>query len=131
MKSHSLFICQQCGYKSPSFLGKCPNCESWNSLVETREEKESVSWTKENKRERTLDVSVQKLDDVQTTIVNRISTGLSEVDQLLSGIDVIKSKGIVPGSLILLAGDPGIGKSTLTLQILSFIGCLITRAILL
>lgn len=122
MKSHSSFICQQCGYKSPSFMGKCPNCDSWNSLVETPEERESVSWGKANKRQPNTDAKVSRLDEVQTSKVNRISTGLCEIDQVLSGNDAGALVGIVPGSLILLAGDPGIGKSTLTLQILSHIG---------
>src|SRR3989338_11037982 len=115
MKSRSQFVCQQCGYKSPSYLGKCPNCDSWNSLVETVEhEVKSPSWSSKNKRssERGM-VSVSRLDTVKTTVVNRISTGIAEVDQVLVGGNL----GLVSGSLILLAGDPGIGKSTLTLQI--------------
>ncbi|OGG27188.1 DNA repair protein RadA [Candidatus Gottesmanbacteria bacterium RIFCSPLOWO2_01_FULL_39_12b] len=116
MKIKSSFVCQQCGYKSPSFLGKCPNCSSWNSLVETIERREKgPAWGKVNKRERKTTVSAEKLGDVKTTKVNRISTGIREADQVLGG-------GLVPGSLILLAGDPGIGKSTLTLQIISSVG---------
>lgn len=112
MKSHSQFVCQQCGYKSPSFLGKCPNCESWNSLVETLDVLEKgPSWGK-NKRERTGNAIAQPLIGIKTTKVNRITTGIREIDQVLGG-------GLVPGSLILLAGDPGIGKSTLTLQMIS------------
>lgn len=115
MKSHSQFICQQCGYKSPSFLGKCPSCDSWNSLVETVEKEAGSSWTKGNKRERLAGVSSLRLESVATKKVSRISSGIKEFDQVLGG-------GIVPGSLILLAGDPGIGKSTLTFQILSQVG---------
>lgn len=116
MKSHSQFICQQCGYKSPSFLGKCPECGAWNSLVETVEREErNVSWTKVNKRERNESYQAIKLSSVQTATVARLTTGIKEVDQVLGG-------GLVPGSVILLAGDPGIGKSTLTLQIIKNVG---------
>lgn len=116
MKTHTQYICQQCGYKSPSFLGKCPNCSSWNSLVETIEKAATQSsWKAANKRERPADIAVARLDKVETKKVARISSGMTEVDQVLG-------MGLVPGSLILLAGDPGIGKSTLTLQILANIG---------
>jgi len=114
MKVRSQYVCQQCGYKSPSYLGKCPNCGSWNSLVETIE-KESPAWGKVNKRERKNDIVALKLKDIQTAKVFRLTTGIKEIDQVLGG-------GLVPGSLILLAGDPGIGKSTLTLQIISNVG---------
>ncbi len=114
-RAHTQYICQQCGYKSPSYLGKCPNCGTWNSLVETIEkESRSPSWGK-NKRERKDGVKAAPLQNVQTAKVSRVTTGIKEVDQVLGG-------GLVPGSLILLAGDPGIGKSTLTLQIISQIG---------
>ena len=115
MKSHSSFICQQCGYKSPSFLGKCPECGNWNSMVETVEKEEGPAWGKKNTREKKLNNQAVRLTSVLTTKVNRISTGLKEVDQVLGG-------GLIPGSLILLAGDPGIGKSTLTLQLIARIG---------
>lgn len=111
MKSRSSFVCQQCGYKSPTFLGKCPECGAWNSLVETVEkESRGPSWTKANRRERSSVVIPLELNTIKTTKVARISTGIGEVDQVLGG-------GLVPGSVVLLSGDPGIGKSTLTLQI--------------
>lgn len=114
-RAHTQYICQQCGYKSPSYLGKCPNCGTWNSLVETIEkESKGPSWGK-NKRERKDGLKASPLRNIQTTKVLRVTTGISEVDQVLGG-------GLVPGSLILLAGDPGIGKSTLTLQIISQVG---------
>ena len=119
MKSHSQFVCQQCGYKSPSYLGKCPTCDSWNSFVETVEREATASWSAKNTRARDREaVAVSKLSSVKTVQVGRIATGISEVDQVLGG----NQPGLVPGSLILLAGDPGIGKSTLTLQILSRVG---------
>lgn len=119
IKIHTQYICQQCGYKSPSFLGKCPNCHTWNSLVETIERQENPAWAKKNRRENREDVLVSRLDSIKTAKVQRISTGIREVDQVLGGGE---SAGLVPGSVILLSGDPGIGKSTLTLQILSYIG---------
>lgn len=115
MKMQSSFVCQQCGYKSPSFMGKCPNCDTWNSMVETLDKKtQGPSWGK-NKRERGQDLKAVKLSSVTTAKVERITTGIKEVDQVLGG-------GLVPGSMILLAGDPGIGKSTLTLQMIGNIG---------
>lgn len=120
MKSHSQYICQQCGYKSPSFLGKCPNCQSWNSLVETVE-KESVSpWRKNAKREKNSNATITHLKNVKSAKVRRVKTGMCEVDQVLGGS--MEGAGLVPGSVVLLAGDPGIGKSTLTLQIIASIG---------
>lgn len=115
MKSHSSFVCQQCGYKSPSFLGKCPECGNWNSMVETVEKEEGPAWGKKNKRDKKPNNQAIRLTSVLTTKVNRVSTGIKEVDQVLGG-------GLIPGSLILLAGDPGIGKSTLTLQLLAMVG---------
>lgn len=97
-------------------MGKCPNCGSWNSLVESLEAVErGPAWGKKNKRGRKENISAIRLTDVETVKVRRISSGIKEVDQVLGG-------GLVPGSLVLLAGDPGIGKSTLTLQIISNIG---------
>ncbi len=120
MKSHSQYICQQCGYKSPSFLGKCPNCGNWNTLVETVEkEVRGSSWVSRNKRERQKNTEATLLSKVKTTKVGRILTGIKEVDQVLGGES---NMGLVPGSLTLVAGDPGIGKSTLTLQIIAKVG---------
>ena len=120
MKTHSQYICQQCGYKSSSFLGKCPNCESWNSLVETIEKDERrTSWTGKNRRERQKTVEMTLLTNVKTAQVGRIKTGIKEVDQVLGGEN---NQGLVPGSLTLIAGDPGIGKSTLTLEIIAKTG---------
>jgi len=115
MKLKSSFVCQQCGYKSPSFLGKCPNCGTWNSLVETVEAEKTSPWAK-NKRERKAKSVVLKLSNVRTAEFKRIATGITEADQVFGG------GGLVPGSVALLSGDPGIGKSTLALQILSHIG---------
>ena len=107
-KSSSTFVCQQCGYQSPSYLGKCPNCESWGSLVET-----IVSGNKEKRKRLKAQVSAAKplrLSEASLKPLKRLQSGISELDRVLGG-------GIVPGSVVLLAGDPGIGKSTLLLQL--------------
>ncbi len=97
-------------------MGKCPECGAWNSLVETVErETKGPSWAKVNKRERATTLAPLKLLEIKTARVRRISTGIKEMDQVLGG-------GIVPGSVVLLSGDPGIGKSTLMLQVISKIG---------
>ena len=102
-KNHSEFICQQCGYHSPGFMGKCPQCGQWNSLVETAVSSDlPVSDSKVN-------VDLVKLSDVKGDYGKRMPSGFSEFDRVLGG-------GIVSGSIVLIAGDPGIGKSTLLLQ---------------
>src|SRR3990167_365692 len=106
MKSRSEFICQQCGYKSSSYLGKCPECGSWNSLVETEV---STETPKSKLQFPNIENSLVKLAEVKKEHSLRMSTGFSEFDRVLGG-------GIVPGSLVLISGDPGIGKSTLLLQ---------------
>lgn len=106
MKSYSQFICQQCGYKSPSFLGKCPECGEWNSLVETVIATGGGQSPNSNIQ---LENKIFKLSEVKGFTAGRIPTGFSEFDRVLGG-------GIVPGSIVLISGDPGIGKSTLLLQ---------------
>lgn len=123
-KARSHYVCQQCGYKSPSFLGKCPECGAWNSLVETveRDENATARWGSTGRDGSSVLTAIRpvRLSDVAIKTVERISSGIREVDQVLGGTG--GKMGFVPGSLILLAGDPGIGKSTLTLQILSHVG---------
>ena len=104
MKVRSEYICQQCGYKTSGFLGKCPNCDSWNTLVETVT-RDQRSITSEG-----IKPDLVRLSEVKKEQLNRSSTGYSEFDRVLGG-------GIVPGSIVLVAGDPGIGKSTLLLQV--------------
>lgn len=105
MKSYSEYVCQQCGYKSSSFLGKCPNCGEWNSLVET------LVGTVGPRPETSIKIqeNLVKLSDVKSQHVKRMPSGFLEFDRVLGG-------GIVPGSIVLVSGDPGIGKSTLLLQ---------------
>lgn len=108
-KSKSKFVCQSCGYVSPKYLGRCPNCGSWNQMVEELEHTEAVKSTP-SRRTSDLEVKPQKINSVSFEKEPRIKTDLSELNRVLGG-------GIVPGSLILIGGDPGIGKSTLLLQV--------------
>lgn len=104
------FVCQECGYDSPAYLGKCPECGSWNSFKEiklgprVKGERSSLGSTIQ------LNAVPEPLIKVSRINYERISTGFSEMDGVLGG-------GIVPGSVMLLAGDPGIGKSTMLLQL--------------
>lgn len=104
MKTYSEYVCQQCSYKSASFLGKCPQCGEWNSLVET-----SVSDKTTRAQIPNIEAALVKLSDVARGTIRRTPSGFSEFDRVLGG-------GIVPGSIVLVSGDPGIGKSTLLLQ---------------
>lgn len=106
-KSHSIYICQQCGYHSPTYLGKCPQCDSWNSFVETIEESSFASRPSAKNEQRATIVDLSK---IQKTDYKRVSTQLEEFDRCLGG-------GVVNGSLVLVSGDPGIGKSTLLTQL--------------
>jgi len=98
------YICQKCEYESASWLGKCPNCGEWNSLVET-----IVSTKLKTQNSKLKTAKPVRLSEIKKSQLKRISTGISEFDRVLGG-------GIVPGSVILLAGEPGVGKSTIMLQ---------------
>jgi DNA repair protein RadA/Sms len=106
VKQKTLYSCQQCGMQSPKWLGKCPDCGQWNSLVE-----ETVTVTKRGGRTLPLrsESSPVRLTEVAATDEDRLRCGIVEFDRVLGG-------GVVPGSLTLIGGDPGIGKSTLLLQ---------------
>lgn len=103
----SAFFCKECGYESPKWLGQCPECKQWNSFVEEPVVKQNANGTKSTIRR---DVVPSKLSDISLEQEDRTSTGYSELDRVLGG-------GIVRGSLVLVGGDPGIGKSTLLLQV--------------
>ncbi|MBI5620949.1 DNA repair protein RadA [Candidatus Gottesmanbacteria bacterium] len=113
MKLRSSFVCQQCGYESPSWMGKCPSCDSWNSLIETVKESQIRNSKFEIRKGTTA--KPQRLSEVRHIEKNRVKSGYEEFDCVVGG-------GIVPGSVTLLAGDPGIGKSTLILHVLAKIG---------
>ncbi|HEX3303128.1 MAG TPA: DNA repair protein RadA [Thermomicrobiales bacterium] len=102
----STFVCQQCGYVSPTMLGRCPNCRTWDSLVETIAPSQSGG---SRAASRTTGAAPVRLGDLQTSTIERLPVEIAELNRVLGG-------GFVPGSLVLLGGDPGIGKSTLVLQ---------------
>ena len=104
-----IWFCKECGYESKKLMGKCPNCGSWNSF-----EAEMVSKSKKSKTGLIKNLSekntAKKLEEIDLDDSHRIDTGLTELNRVLGG-------GLVAGSIVLLGGDPGIGKSTLLLQI--------------
>jgi len=104
---NSIFVCQQCGNEYSKWLGKCTACGEWNSLVETAQ---FTKGKKGNKNITGNKTEIQKLTDIKASQMQRISTGISELDRALGG-------GLVNGQVVLLAGTPGIGKSTLLLQL--------------
>ncbi len=106
-KAKSVFVCSECGYEAPKWMGRCPSCGSWNTFYEEKLEATSSSGNvvklRESEKPRKLN-SVEGRDEIRT------KTGYEEVDRVLGG-------GLVKGSLVLLGGEPGIGKSTLILQL--------------
>ena len=110
-KSKTLYSCTECGGTSPKWQGQCPHCNAWNTLVETVDTPQTQrfeSWTSHASR-------VESLAAVQAEEMPRTSSGMEELDRVLGG-------GLVAGGVILLGGDPGIGKSTLLLQALATLG---------
>lgn len=105
-KNKTIFVCQECGYESPKWMGKCPECSSWNTMVE-----EIMNKSKNDSQ--TAGISFSKplnINEIELTDEERYNTSMEEFDRVLGG-------GIVKGALILVGGDPGIGKSTLLLQV--------------
>jgi len=112
-KRHTHFVCQACGHQSSKWMGRCPQCTQWNTLVE--EKKVEAGRDKNGLLGSGIGgegESPQPIDQVEMSENDRISTGIGEFDRVLGG-------GIVPGSVVLIGGDPGIGKSTLLLQALN------------
>jgi len=109
MKSSTSFVCQECGYESPQWLGKCPECGMWNSLKEFKVHPDSIG-TKFKVQPHRENIKPKTLAEITNTTKQRISTCFSELDTVLGG-------GLVKGSVVLVAGDPGVGKSTLLLQL--------------
>ncbi|MBQ8636953.1 MAG: DNA repair protein RadA [Clostridia bacterium] len=116
MKQKTVYICNECGYQSAKWLGKCPSCDTWGSLEESimRDEKKTSAVSKSGAGSISGRKPV-KLNEIHTTLESRTITGIGELDRVLGG-------GIVKGSLVLVGGDPGIGKSTLLLQICHKLG---------
>lgn len=104
-KIRTMFSCQNCGYESPKWLGKCPGCSSWNTMVEEVKESKSVATVNIERKIGEL----KKIGEIKSGEKERYDTGIGELNRVLGG-------GLVKGSLTLISGDPGIGKSTLLLQ---------------
>lgn len=102
---NSVFFCQNCGYESSKWMGQCPACKEWNSFVE-----ETISKSTNGKIKKIEYIEPSKISEIETNEEERIKTKMQELDRVLGG-------GIVQGSLVLVGGDPGIGKSTLLLQV--------------
>lgn len=113
-KSKSVYICSECGYEAPRWLGQCPSCNEWNTLNE-----EIKTVVKENTAKKSILGSNRAralpLSEISSDTNHRYDTGLSELNRVLGG-------GLVKGSIVLLSGDPGIGKSTILLQICEYLG---------
>ena len=106
MKAKTIFVCNECGYESAKWMGKCPACNSWNTFFE-----EKISTKVESgKREKKIQEAPKPLNSFVGQDAQRTSTGYAELDRVLGG-------GLVKGSLVLVGGEPGIGKSTLILQL--------------
>ena len=107
-KKITKFVCQACGYESPKWMGRCPNCGSWNQM------EEEIVADKNDRRSRVSmtgkTAKAEAIQDITVSKVPRVKTKLKELNRVLGG-------GVVPGSLVLIGGDPGIGKSTLLLQV--------------
>ncbi len=110
MKFKTVFVCQKCGYEAPKWAGKCPECGEWNSLVEEVKAQESKKAPARTRSFTDFSSEIVKLSESKAVKEDRIPTHISEFDRLLGG-------GLVKGQLTLLAGAPGIGKSTLMLQV--------------
>lgn len=102
----AVYFCQSCGFESAKWMGQCPGCREWNTFVEEIVDKSAPAKVKKAAQQ----AEVTKISDIRTDQERRLSTGIGELDRVLGG-------GIVTGSLVLVGGDPGIGKSTLLLQV--------------
>ena len=109
-KIKQVFICTECGYESPKWNGQCPQCKEWSTMEEQTVVQGSKTEIRSSRK-----VEVKTISEIQTGSEIRFSTGLKELDRVLGG-------GLVEGSLTLVGGDPGIGKSTLLLQICQYLG---------
>ncbi len=113
MSNSSIFVCQQCGTEYSKWMGKCTSCNSWNSLVETAQFTKAAKGQKSGRRSHktySSQPTTVKLTDIKTSEMQRTSTKILELDRVLGG-------GLVNGQVVLIAGEPGIGKSTMLLQL--------------
>ncbi len=115
-KPHSKYVCQSCAYESPRWIGKCPNCGEWNTFVEERLPAKTSSRHPAPRGGAAAPVAINEISAVPEP---RIPTRIPEFDRVLGG-------GIVPGSVVLIGGDPGIGKSTLMMQMAASLGKAVT-----
>lgn len=109
-KVKTRYVCQNCGYVSPRYLGRCPNCSEWNTLVEEVEQKSATVKAAPRVTLTGTTNTPQKIDTIEISQTPRVDTKNGELNRVLGG-------GVVPGSMVLIGGDPGIGKSTLLLQV--------------
>ncbi len=109
-KSKTVYVCSECGYETPRWLGRCPDCGSWNTLTEQESAPALRLEEKKLKRAPGNDAEALRIDRIPDETIARRSCGIGELDRVLGG-------GVVDGSLILVGGDPGIGKSTLLTQV--------------
>ena len=106
-KAKSIFVCSECGYESAKWLGKCPSCNSWNTFYEEKIQETTSSGKKVNLKDREKPKNLNSIEGKEAIYTK---TGYGELDRVLGG-------GLVKGSLVLIGGEPGIGKSTLILQL--------------
>jgi DNA repair protein RadA/Sms len=106
----SVYVCQQCGAESPKWSGQCPSCAAWNTLVETVVARPAHGARARERASAAGAASIEPIGQVSSAEAVRLTSGIGEVDRVLGG-------GLVPGSIVLFSGDPGIGKSTLLLQL--------------
>jgi len=106
----SVYVCQQCGSESPKWSGQCPSCSAWNTLVETVVARTPPAARARERATAAGAAAVEPIGGVSSAEARRLTSGIGEVDRVLGG-------GLVPGSIVLFSGDPGIGKSTLLLQV--------------
>ena len=114
-KSKYIYTCNQCGYESSKWSGKCPSCGAWNSFEEDIADTSSASRRGNAQPAPDLSENILELESIGVDSDVRYDTGIGELNRVLGG-------GLVKGSLVLLGGEPGIGKSTLLLQICQFLG---------
>ena len=115
-KTKTIYSCTECGASEPKWQGQCPACLAWNTLVESIEESGSSTNRYANKFEGLAASSqLQKISSIKASDIERTPTGIAEFDRVLGG-------GLVEGGVVLIGGDPGIGKSTLLLQVLCHLG---------